>query len=229
MTPTLPLDVNVLIIDWVFRLSQHAMIDYPTLHACALVCRAWTPSAQRLLFRRILSTSLHYRYCDVQLLVRTLETRPHLAAHVRFIRVAWPLHPPVYGTICLRLLELCPHVQGISLWDWQYYNEPVSAELDARWRAIQLRPVLLEVFSTDSSINAVVQMCRGVRTLILRAGYSGDALPPTVESLEIHGGSHCPALSKPLPALRALSLRRAHLANLPIKKPSTAQRGHPKF
>ncbi|KAI0041452.1 hypothetical protein FA95DRAFT_1565365, partial [Auriscalpium vulgare] len=208
MANELPLDVHILIIEWVFRSSQHTTIDYTTLHACALVCRAWTPAAQRLLFRRIRCFDLRDRHCNMRLLVRTLSISPHIAALVRYIQIAWPDHRPDYGDVCLRLLELCPHVGGISFFSWHRPNKPLSAELAARLRAIQLRPVLLRMILVDNSnIRTIVGMCQGVRVLAFSSGYD-HPLPPTVEVLEIYEDSAygCLSRSHPLPALRYLRL-----------------------
>ncbi|KAI0041142.1 hypothetical protein FA95DRAFT_768736 [Auriscalpium vulgare] len=206
----LPLDVHILIIEWIFRLSQHIIIDHTTLRACALVCRAWTPTAQRLLFRRIRCTSLDDSQCNIQLLVSTLSIRPHLAAHVRYIYVTWPTDPPEYVDVCLRLLELCRHVEGVSFLKWGAYNfTTLSTGLDARLHAIQLRPVLLDVDGIlDYTISSsIARMCPGPRVLVLTANYDYP-LPPTLEALEIladraHG---CLSRSHPLPALRYLCL-----------------------
>ncbi|KAI0050073.1 hypothetical protein FA95DRAFT_1555984 [Auriscalpium vulgare] len=206
MATELPVDVQILVIEWVFRSSQHKLIDCATLCACALVCRAWTPTAQRLLFRRIQCLFLQDRMCNIRLLVSTLSIRPHLAAHIRHIQVAWPAHPPDYGNVCLRLLELCRHVEGISFSYGVNNNKALSAEMDARMHAIQLRPALLYVGGLDKFIGrTIVKMCPGARVLVFQALYQ-HPLPPTVEALEIYAGEFL-ALSKPiLPLLRHLCL-----------------------
>ncbi|KAI0041439.1 hypothetical protein FA95DRAFT_1611004 [Auriscalpium vulgare] len=211
MAISVPLDVQILIIEWVFRSSQHALIDYTTLNACALVRRAWTPTAQRLLFRRIWCISQDDSYKILRLLVETLGIRPHLAAHVRHIRIAWPSQPPGYGTVCLRLLELCRHVEGISFLDFidfNYRKKALGAEFDARLRAIQLRPTLLEMIGVDKTIcRTIMDMFPGVRVLVDRAGYEYP-LPASAEALEILAinARSCFSLSEPLPALRHLCL-----------------------
>ncbi|KAI0046763.1 hypothetical protein FA95DRAFT_1559784 [Auriscalpium vulgare] len=204
MAIDVPLDVQILIIEWVFRSSQPASIDYTTLHACALVCRAWTPTAQRLLFRRIsciFSDDIHF----FRLLVSTLSIRPHLATHVRYIRVAWPSYPPDYGDVCLRLLELCRHVEGISFFHRGHNNKPLSAESSARLRAIQLRPVFLEVLGLPIG-KAVVNMFPGVRFLSFVHG-DEHPLPSTLETLKTRmSARQCLSLSESLPVLRNLCL-----------------------
>ncbi|KAI0046737.1 hypothetical protein FA95DRAFT_1606632 [Auriscalpium vulgare] len=208
MAIELPLDVHILIIEWVFRSSQHLLSDNTTLRACALVCRAWTPTAQRLLFRRIRSTSSDDRHCDIRLLVSILSTRPHLVAHVRCIQVPWPSYPPDYGDICIRLLELCHHVEGIKFFDWENRTRALSAEANARLAAIPLRPAVLDLTSVDQSVvGTILKICPGARVLILSIDYE-HPLPPTVVALEIFADSvhGCFSHPQPLPALRYLCL-----------------------
>ncbi|KAI0045449.1 hypothetical protein FA95DRAFT_1680452 [Auriscalpium vulgare] len=90
MQEKVPLDVQVIVIEWVYRSSQHRAIDYPTLCACALVCRSWTPIAQRLFLRRV---PVPDPYIEVQrfpqiiidFILRTLRAAPSLAAHIRSV------------------------------------------------------------------------------------------------------------------------------------------------
>ncbi|KAI0044452.1 hypothetical protein FA95DRAFT_255051 [Auriscalpium vulgare] len=206
-----PLDLQMLIVEWVFRSSQHALIDRTTLRACALVCHAWTPTAQRLLFRRIYvyCADLQDRRDRIQLLVSSISNFPHLAAHVRYIQVAWPSHPPDYADVCVRLLELCSHVKGISFVESVDNNKALSAELDARMHAIQLRPMFLEVSrGLDNTVGrTIMSMCPGARVLKFNADYEYP-LPPTVEALNIfaYSATASALLSNPLPALRHLYL-----------------------
>ncbi|KAI0046750.1 hypothetical protein FA95DRAFT_1606642 [Auriscalpium vulgare] len=208
MATEVPLDVQLLVIEWVFRSSQHKHIDFATLRACALVCRAWSRLAQRLIFRHIRCTDLRGESCDIHLLVRTLILLPHLAAHVRYIKAAWPSHPPDYSDVCLSLLELCRHVEGISFMGRDYNNHSLTAELDARMRAIPLRPVLLETIGLAKAIcRTILDMFPGARVLGFRTDYE-HPLPPTVNALEINAHSAHQYLSHlhPLPALCSLCL-----------------------
>ncbi|KAI0038067.1 hypothetical protein FA95DRAFT_1298106 [Auriscalpium vulgare] len=106
----IPLELQVLVVEWVYRHSQHRIdIDYNTLLACALVCRAWRPIAQHFLFRRVprqkhVDESRPY----ISLLADILRACPHLAAHVRTIYLK--LDPDPFD---VPLLELCPHVAGV--------------------------------------------------------------------------------------------------------------------
>ncbi|KAI0043016.1 hypothetical protein FA95DRAFT_1563754 [Auriscalpium vulgare] len=111
----IPLDIQLLVVEWLYRLSQHQFaIDYHTLRACALVCSAWRPVAQRLLFRRVpRQPGLPFGgifLLDVTLLLDILRTRPHLAAHVRTIRLFLESAYADAVDAQLMLLEVCPHV-----------------------------------------------------------------------------------------------------------------------
>ncbi|KAI0043019.1 hypothetical protein FA95DRAFT_503791 [Auriscalpium vulgare] len=111
----IPLEIQLLAIEWVYRLSQHLETDYDTLLACALVCRTWRPIAQRLLFRRVPRQPRSQKRFDgsplgFKLLVDTLRACPHLAAHVRSIYLT--LDSP--DAVDAALLEVCPHIAGVE-------------------------------------------------------------------------------------------------------------------
>ncbi|KAI0046738.1 hypothetical protein FA95DRAFT_1606633 [Auriscalpium vulgare] len=221
-----PLDIQILIIEWVFRSSQQAYVDYSTLNACARVCRAWTPTSRRLLFRRIQFTNLHNRGpcrpdCNVRLLLGTLRTRPELAAHVRHIAV----YKCRKSCPWLQLLELCRYIDVISLTNWNGANNPLSAALAAHPRSVPLGPAVLILVGNDTSesIHSVVQMCSSARVLIVDNAHCIASLPPTVTALRILSGSleDCLSVPSPLPALRYLCLVRpcwpgAHLLSAGI-------------
>ncbi|KAI0043696.1 hypothetical protein FA95DRAFT_1609143, partial [Auriscalpium vulgare] len=117
---TYPLEIHIAVIEWVYRSSQHAAIDYPTLRACALVCRAWTFFAQRLLFRRVPVPKTKLMKLDSIIMARfvgTLRTAPHLAAHVRsFIFELANSHPgPGVSDDTMEALALCTNIEGIVI------------------------------------------------------------------------------------------------------------------
>ncbi|KAI0039604.1 hypothetical protein FA95DRAFT_1612435 [Auriscalpium vulgare] len=136
-----PLEVEMLIIEWVYRLSQARTVDYTTLYACALVCRAWTPTAQRLLFRRMPRLGIAGRVAPS--VIRILRTNPHLAAAVRSVslEVAMDEATSTFSDD-VALLELCPQVQGIHIVDNQMEPSMYPA-VESRLRAIQVHPVFL--------------------------------------------------------------------------------------
>ncbi|KAI0047563.1 hypothetical protein FA95DRAFT_1679004 [Auriscalpium vulgare] len=103
---SLPYDIYVEIIDWVYRSTQHCLrVDYRTLRACALVCKVWTSPAQRLLFRIIYPEMLK------PALLNALQHNALLGTHVRSIEAF------NYGTIdkAFALLALCPSLSALSL------------------------------------------------------------------------------------------------------------------
>ncbi|KAI0041450.1 hypothetical protein FA95DRAFT_1611010 [Auriscalpium vulgare] len=210
MATEVPLDVQILIIEWVFRSFQHTSIDYTTLRTCALVCRAWTPTAQRLLLRRIRCTSLQDRG-NIPLLLRTLRTRPQLVPHVRHIAICeYNQAASSFRDLWLQLLELCRHIDVISFVNWNAHHKPLGADLEAHPQSIPLSPAVLRFSGNDDleSIHSVVNMCSSARMIVVDDSIA--ALPPTIEALEMSAGNarRCLSHSQPLPALRYLCLIR---------------------
>ncbi|KAI0049151.1 hypothetical protein FA95DRAFT_1604681 [Auriscalpium vulgare] len=204
----LPLEVQIVIIECVYRLSQAEAVDYATLRACALVCRAWTPMAQRLLFRRVPYAGLAPDGLEppLPLLLRTLRTSPHLAAAVRSIfltgysREATSDAPPD-----VELLELCPHIHNISVEDIRPGPAAIFPASEARLRAIQLRPVTLCPWGEPSFVGLFLLSWPNIRTLDLagmRSYGTSDALP----SISATG------------SLQALSLKAKDIALLQASK-----------
>ncbi|KAI0047567.1 hypothetical protein FA95DRAFT_1605985 [Auriscalpium vulgare] len=112
---SLPYDIDVEIIDWVYRSSQHYhRVDYNTLRACALVCKAWTAPAQRLLFRIIYSEKL-----DSPALLDALRHNALLGTYVRSLEAfhygyaGYTLPFTIDETFTL--LALCPNLSALSL------------------------------------------------------------------------------------------------------------------
>ncbi|KAI0041636.1 hypothetical protein FA95DRAFT_673833 [Auriscalpium vulgare] len=154
---------------------------------------------QRLLFRR--APHPHLQFPDRNdngsraiPLLRTLRSSPHLIAHIRFIHIVFSSYfrnimerttPEALANVAL--LELCPHVEGISLFipndfytvDWRLWDIPLS-------------PVFLQVSAEYELINEVTELWPSVRTLVVDAfslpnwdwgGPNSISFPPTVQSL----------------------------------------------
>ncbi|KAI0051983.1 hypothetical protein FA95DRAFT_1602218 [Auriscalpium vulgare] len=175
-----PLEVQMLIMEWVYRLSQSKKIDYATLRACALVCHAWTPTAQRLLFRRVphaQSTDSRQNPDAIPLLIRTLRNNPYLSTAVRSISIKVDIDE-VTSELSdgVALLELCPHVQGIEIEDFMNTDVMYPA-LEARLRAIQLHPVFLYPYGRPSFVALLLRTWPNLRVLHV-IGWVNDALPP---------------------------------------------------
>ncbi|KAI0038196.1 hypothetical protein FA95DRAFT_1613564 [Auriscalpium vulgare] len=183
----LPLEVEIAIIECVYRLSQAEAVDYATLCACALVCRAWTPIAQRLLFRRVPSADPDFDGRDkLPLLMRTLRTSPHLAAAVRSIFLSVFLANATSDISAdVELLELCPHIQNVRVQDLLDGYAMFSA-LEARLRAIQLRPVALRVWGEFSFVALFLRAWPNIRVLDL-VGATPSDIPDALPSISASG------------------------------------------
>ncbi|KAI0045652.1 hypothetical protein FA95DRAFT_1607507 [Auriscalpium vulgare] len=198
---TLPLDVQILIIEWVLRSSQHARIDYATLRACALVCREWTPIAQRLLFRRIPRIPSRHDHGGISLLFHVLRAHPHLAAHVRSVRVGWTLSHPVLD-MTLALLELCPRVEGLSFISFVFQSF-VNVAQTTRLRALYLKPTVLEVVGDEALVSSIVPMWPSVRVLLVRTN-DGNGGPQVAQALPTRVPSSVQALTLPASNVRRI-------------------------
>ncbi|KAI0037828.1 hypothetical protein FA95DRAFT_1366873 [Auriscalpium vulgare] len=162
-----PLDVQIMFVEWVYRLSQHDEIDYATLRVCALVCKAWTSTAQRLLLRCPFLVSSNEVTDRAVLLLRTLRDRPSLATHILTIQIDFgyidetDLDNPQFT-----LLELCPGVQRIDVYSGFSQSERLwKPALGARLRSIGLRPVVLCAGGDEEAIPKTIEMWPSVRVL----------------------------------------------------------------
>ncbi|KAI0040382.1 hypothetical protein FA95DRAFT_1566416 [Auriscalpium vulgare] len=163
---TVNLDIQIIVIEWVYRSSQHATIDYPTpidyptLRACALVCRAWTPIAQRLLFRRL--PQFQFNSPGLRLL-RTLRATPHLAAYVHSITLTMrPLFTDYKrdGDYEYAVLELCTNIVGIT------FRPGVLNDLRvAHLQAMSVRPVFLSVLGDVAFVDRIINLWPSVRSV----------------------------------------------------------------
>ncbi|KAI0044664.1 hypothetical protein FA95DRAFT_228455 [Auriscalpium vulgare] len=176
LRPVIPYDIQAIVVDWVYRASQHSTVDYGTLRVCALVCRAWTPVAQRLLFRRIRvhdTRAADQNECLDQLL-RTFRENPRLAAYVHTIEDI-PLQPSKdQNDAILALLELCAHtVQRLSFDGW-LLPPTWAAPLEQRLRALSLSPVYLDLSGAVSIVDRMAQIWPSARSLRISVGRDDD-------------------------------------------------------
>ncbi|KAI0045572.1 hypothetical protein FA95DRAFT_1607609 [Auriscalpium vulgare] len=164
---TLPYDVYVEIIDWVYRASQHATLDRCTLRTCALVCKAWTFPAQRLLFRRTWAAHPQEPFGPVQRaqLLRAVRANPLLGTHVRNIVVPATYAAATLDADGLALLALCPNVRALHI----TVLGDTAANVAACLRALPLRPAFLRVRGTLASVALIVQLWPGLHGLDVRA------------------------------------------------------------
>ncbi|KAI0040584.1 hypothetical protein FA95DRAFT_1611692 [Auriscalpium vulgare] len=226
---TVPFDIQLSVIELIYRSSQHAVVDYSTLCACALVCRAWTAPAQRLLFRRVpcgdVAFPIPYPQRAANRLLATLRDAAHLAEHVRLIFITlWS--DSAYDAsyiVDVALLERCPHVAGVVILGQLVGDGDFNPILEARLRRIPLRSAFLQVEGEYTMVERVVQMWPGVRVLSARVLDNEDTelviddepepplqvhIPGTVETLSVHGSQIDRLLARPnfSPALRDLEL-----------------------
>ncbi|KAI0038576.1 hypothetical protein FA95DRAFT_1684600 [Auriscalpium vulgare] len=204
---TTPLDIHNAIIEWVYRSSQHAAIDYATLRACALVCQAWKPIAQRLLFRRVPIPKRQLQTSDSNVMarfVRALRRAPHLAAHVRsfnFELASFKANPKVSDD-ALKALAQCKNVNGITI---SLFG--ATAAFMARLDTLPLRPSFLSVSGRDSAVDHVIQLWPSVRVLDMASVLSADIqhvrMPRELQALSagtLDMRTHCCAPTAVAPA-----------------------------
>ncbi|KAI0043303.1 hypothetical protein FA95DRAFT_1609501 [Auriscalpium vulgare] len=196
-TARLPLDVHAIVMEWVYRSSQHDCLDYRTLLACARVCRSWTPIAQRLLFRRVpysddRDADYFFQTSHYEKLIRTLRANPHLATCVRCVYLnLWSgSRQTVVDETMVALLELCPAVKGV-VFAREVKNTARTDALEARLRALPLRPIFLQAYGNARVLLRISELWPSVRMLDLREKGSvldviPIALPRGVESLCLH-------------------------------------------
>ncbi|KAI0044669.1 hypothetical protein FA95DRAFT_229614 [Auriscalpium vulgare] len=190
----LNIDIQLFVVEWVYRASQHLTVDYRTLCACALVCKAWTPVAQRLLFRRIPHPIGTPAALYVQRLLLTLRGNPRLASFVRFIYLHIKLTSGAAKS--LALLGLCTNVQHIYL-DCDGSSSAFTLALEEQLRALHVSPVVLTLYAEVHTVKRVASIWPSVRTLKIQFDYSGFeqdnnmtqvSAPSTVRSLSVHTG-----------------------------------------
>ncbi|KAI0052509.1 hypothetical protein FA95DRAFT_1329285 [Auriscalpium vulgare] len=194
--PPLPFDIHARIIQYVYIISQTHDVDYPTLSACALVCKDWVAPSQRLLFRRIVRHSMgdgdsSWFRRVAPLLLRAFASRPHLGTYVRFLTIGTQFnyvqfnHLPdnLDDTLVLPLLRCCPHIALLSIVGTSVPNLQGL-------RALDLRPSVL-VFSASiarDAVHTVLQVLPSVRHVVMELG-GGLAPPPTSRLLSVKSGN----------------------------------------
>ncbi|KAI0041765.1 hypothetical protein FA95DRAFT_653497 [Auriscalpium vulgare] len=225
---TTPLDIQAIVLGEVYRSSQHAAIDYPTLRACALVCRNWTPIAQRLLLRRAPYPSIHVsnprNHVKTALFLRTLRAAPMLATHVRVVTLyIQPLHVDDDNTF--EVLKLCTNLNGIYLNGIDVDSMDVRGiscmgvlpkPFLARLEAIPIRPTFLSVAGSSAVVDRVINIWPSVRTLDVLSWWSTPSeqpqvrMPRALHSLEVSARTvrrHWSAPTAVAPALRDAELQ----------------------
>ncbi|KAI0044662.1 hypothetical protein FA95DRAFT_228405 [Auriscalpium vulgare] len=165
MQPVVPLDVQRIVIEWVYRSSQHSNVDYQTLCACAIVCRAWAPIAQRMLFRRLPAFS-SFMKGRIHHLVHSLHANPRLASYVYSVHIN--ILPSTYEeNWSLLILDHCPKVRSIIIMGTIDSSSWTTA-FENRLRALPLNPVSLQLTGdADTVATRVVPLWPSVQVLSL--------------------------------------------------------------
>ncbi|KAI0037819.1 hypothetical protein FA95DRAFT_1367147 [Auriscalpium vulgare] len=162
MVPVLPLDIHTLVIEWVYKASQYTAVDHRTLRICALVCRAWTSIAQRLLFRTLPYPDFSDGHGDtsppVLSLLRTIRASPRLAEHVTAVnlKLCRPRVYPSDGVNRVALLELCPNVKCINILG-DIWGDTLDA-YEARLRALPILPTFLSIKGWYTEVARIVHI-----------------------------------------------------------------------
>ncbi len=125
--PRLPLEVCESVIDRVHHPSlfdHHAtMYSCAALSQCSLVCRAWRPRAQKLLFYAVELRTAYLLYAFVEL----LDESPGIATYVHVVLIhgsthytpgdsVFPLFPTVLAGKLPNLQEMSVYGTGIKSW-----------------------------------------------------------------------------------------------------------------
>ncbi|KAI0045547.1 hypothetical protein FA95DRAFT_1607585 [Auriscalpium vulgare] len=143
----LPYDVYVEIIDWVYRASQHAAVDYKTLSACSLVCKAWAQPSQRLLFRRTwaMESRLELAWEQRHQLLLAIRGNPILGTYVRTLAIHFDarLFPSRYiDNNILTLVSVFPNITGIAMYSGRTRS---MSDIVEHLRGLDLRIKVLRI------------------------------------------------------------------------------------
>ncbi|KAI0042164.1 hypothetical protein FA95DRAFT_1610402 [Auriscalpium vulgare] len=164
MQPVLPHDIFVFIIDSVYLVSQSEVVDYATLSAISLTCRAFTAPAQRLIFRRIPAFVASKESCfhriQPETILAVITANPHLGTYVRTLCVFIGAGHP--DDVDLALLARCPALASVNI---SAYNPQLfQGDMEARLREAA-SPRVLCVGGTNTCIFALLDAWPGLRFL----------------------------------------------------------------
>ncbi|KAI0063181.1 hypothetical protein BV25DRAFT_456984 [Artomyces pyxidatus] len=154
----LPCDVNIDILEWVYRTSQAKKMDYSTLCAASLVCRSWRPLAQRLLFRRV-----RQRQGMPHILINILRRNRALGRHVRSLTVQ------SHAVDMADLLECCPGTVELIL-EMPQITLSYLSNAAPRLRALDLQINVLDVRGAGD-VGGLLEVWPSIRFLVLTDNY----------------------------------------------------------
>ncbi|KAI0043284.1 hypothetical protein FA95DRAFT_1609517 [Auriscalpium vulgare] len=170
---SLPYDVHVEIIAWVYRNSQHVDIDYRTLSACSLVCKEWTAPSLRLLFRN--ANSRFLRHSHTLLLLNALRENALLGTYVYFIKIKLSINSVGDTDNALALLALCPNLETLSV---VASSDPsdMTSQME-RIRGMGLRVKHLQFANTPKYIPPFLGLWPDLQSLDIFTVFVESALP----------------------------------------------------
>ncbi|KAI0061930.1 hypothetical protein BV25DRAFT_1826219 [Artomyces pyxidatus] len=197
--PVVPFELHPGIIEWVYRSHWHqglhrdyvARCAYATLSACSLVCKAWRPVAQCLLFRRIPRLLTAYQALRF---IASLRSNQRLGTHVRSLQILeltrtdWPKRTPLVNIEhAISILELCPQVLDICL----LFSAKFTSYDFFRIRSLDLHPTRLQFLIMTPQFYEIASLWPTVR--FMTCGEDDDPLPSaptqpapfTLESLQV--------------------------------------------
>ncbi|KAI0038790.1 hypothetical protein FA95DRAFT_1613100, partial [Auriscalpium vulgare] len=177
----LPYDVYVEIIDWVYRASQHTAVDYKTLSACSLVCKAWARPSQRLIFRRTWATELGLELSTARKrqLFLAICGSPILGTYVRTLDVDFDVSSFPSGHIAnstTNLLSVCTNITGIAIHSKYFYN---MSTLVQNLRKLDLRIKDLRIIGQFDVIGPLVDLWPDLTCLDIVHHIHRNRSPPT--------------------------------------------------
>ncbi|TFK82326.1 hypothetical protein K466DRAFT_304701 [Polyporus arcularius HHB13444] len=119
----LPIEVHERIIDAIFDDRYSLVLDaLAMLSSCALVCRAWRPRAQRILFEYVLLRDKDALFRLAEL----INASPELGTYVRKLALRGYLHVP-YSLVVLFLTALRGKLPNLSVLNIQGFDDEERA------------------------------------------------------------------------------------------------------
>ncbi|KAI0038186.1 hypothetical protein FA95DRAFT_1613568 [Auriscalpium vulgare] len=230
----MPMELQLMVMEWVYRNTQADEIWYTTLRwiwwvtlrSCLLVCKAWTDPAQRLLLRRL---PFPLRFCfglqkhsHAKLLLRTIRARPLLANHIISVVLDLKKIDSESSSPAAHLLKLCKRITCIRV-EGADYSSMEWHQFLRRLRSSDLHPVVLRISDAHpSGIADLVGMwastLRILEFSILEVGGMGiprwrqmDLSSLEALSIERFTGLNMITPDAGWPALRELRLKPAFL------------------
>ncbi|KAI0631103.1 hypothetical protein C8Q77DRAFT_184673 [Trametes polyzona] len=114
MAPTLPLELVELILEYMAEPSYPCSVLYEHYRACCLVCRAWLPKSQALLFRTLVFLWWKHEVLNLYLHRPLFEEYRHLLPLIKALTLQLPRVQYGYQSICdLYLYALAAHLPAL--------------------------------------------------------------------------------------------------------------------